>query len=170
MRRRAQGDSVGADTGHGNAKANFDAHGLQNALGLVRERFRESGKKARPGLDKNDARRARRDGAEIVADRFARELGDGAGHLDAGRTAADDDKGQKSCSSSRIGLDLGALEGEQDLGAQARGIVDGLDAGRIRLPLVMTEITVPGTAGEDEIVERNGAAAGALAVRFSCAD
>ena len=54
--------------------------------------------------------RARVDRAEVAAERVARELGDLAGHLDAGRAGADDDEGEPGRAPLGVGLDLGGLE------------------------------------------------------------
>ena len=68
-----------------------------------------------------------------AGERALGELGDGAGHLDAGRAAADDDEGQQARALGGVGLGLGALEGEQDAAAQLGRVVDRLQA-RARRP------------------------------------
>ena len=52
----------------------------------------------------------------------------------------------------RIGLALGALEGEQDAPANRGGVLERLQAGRERLPFVMAEIGVARAGGEDQRV------------------
>jgi len=54
-------------------------------------------------------------GVDVAGSRAARVLcqfGNGAGEFDAGRTGADDDEGQKRGAPLRIGLALGAFEGQ----------------------------------------------------------
>ena len=52
----------------------------------------------------------------------------------------------------RIGLALGALEGDQDAPPQRGGVLQRLQAGRERLPFVMAEIGMPRAGGENERV------------------
>ena len=120
---------------------------------------------ARPGLDQDDARLARIDVAEVVAQRHARQLGDGAGHLDAGRAAADHDEGEEAAAGLVALGRLGVLERRQDAAADVRGVVDLLQAGRHALPFVVAEIGVPRAGrehqrvvGQGAIVERDRAA------------
>ena len=65
-------------------------------------------------LDQDDARRRGIDVAEIRRQRLAGQLGDGAGHLDAGRSAADDDEIQQPPALLSVGLGLGLLERDED--------------------------------------------------------
>ena len=94
----------------------------------------------------------RRDRAEVARDRLAGELGDRAGHLDAGRAAADHDEGQQRLAALLVGLGLGPLEREQHLAAHRGRVVDRLDAGRMRGPVVAAEIGVARAGGEDQPV------------------
>ena len=92
------------------------------------------------------------------AQRVLRQLGDGAGEFDAGRTGADDDEGQKRRAPLRIGLALGAFEGHQNTPPQRGGVFQRLQAGRERLPFVVAEIGVTGAGGENERVVGQGVA------------
>ena len=136
-----------------------------SARAAFAQRRRESRQQARAGLDQHDARVAGIDAAEVVAQRHVGQLGDGAGHLDAGRAAADHDEGEQAPPLSRVVAPLGLLEGGQDAAADAGGVVDLLQAGRDALPVVVAEIGVPRAGRQHEIVvgdvavlERDGAA------------
>ena len=61
-----------------------------------------SGQHARPGLDEDDPRPHRGRWRGSRAPRVARQLGDRAGHLDAGRAAADDHEGQQPRRARRV--------------------------------------------------------------------
>ena len=111
----------------------------------------ERRQQARRRLDQNDARAARIDRAEIRRERAVGKLRDGAGHLDAGRAAADDDEIQQPRALGRIGLGLGLLEGEQDAAADVGRVVDGLQAGRERRPVVVAEIGVLRAGRENQV-------------------
>src|SRR5262249_59248427 len=93
-------------------------------------------------LDQHDARLTRVDVAEVLWQRELRQFGDGAGELDAGRARADDGKGEQRLAPLGIAFAFGTLEGDQDAAAQRGGVFQGLEAGRERLPFVMTEIGV----------------------------
>ena len=54
---------------------------------------------------------ARVDRAKVAAQRVARQLGDLAGHLDAGRAGADDDERQPGAAPRGVVVELGRLEG-----------------------------------------------------------
>ena len=86
--------------------------------------------------------RPRVDGAEVAAQRVARELGDLARHLDAGRAGADDDEREPGPPALRVGLDLGRLEGAEDAAADLERAVERLQLGRARLPVVVAEVRV----------------------------
>ena len=69
------------------------------------------------------------DGAEVALEGAVGELGDLAGHLDAGRPGADDDEGQQVVDVvAARGAELGQLEGAEDPAAQLEGVVDALHA------------------------------------------
>ena len=53
---------------------------------------------------------------------------------------------------NRIGLPLGALEGEQHAAPDLERILQALQPGRERLPLVVAEVGVVGAGGDDEVV------------------
>ena len=116
------------------------------------KRRREGRQHARTRFDQHDARVARIDGAEVVAQRDVGELGDGARHLHARRAGADHDEGEEA--PARLGIVglLGLLEGRQDAAADAGGVVDLLQPRRHALPFVMAEIGVPRAGGQHQHV------------------
>ncbi len=65
---------------------------------------------------------------------------------------ADDHEGQKRCAPRRIGLALGALEGDQDAAPQRGGVLQRLQSGRERFPFVMAEIGVTRAGREHQRV------------------
>ena len=81
-------------------------------------------------------------------DRLARQFGDGAGKLDAGRAAADHDEGQQLAALVVVLGDLGLLEGRQDAGPDFGRVADRLQAGRRIFPFVMSEIGMPRAGGD----------------------
>ena len=94
----------------------------------------------RPG---RHARVARVDAAEVAREGVARDLGQRAGELDAGRAAADDDEGEpvagaRSASSSRSAASKASSTRRADL----ERVLERLEAGRVRRPLVVAEVGV----------------------------
>ena len=90
--------------------------------------------------------------AEVARERLARDLGERAGHLDAGRTAADDDERQQRGALRRIALALGALERQQHAAADLERVLERLQSRRDDPPLVVAEVGVRRAGGEDQIV------------------
>jgi hypothetical protein len=68
---------------------------------------------------------------------WPRDLGQGAGEFDAGRSAADEHEREQLALPRRIGLALGFLEGEQKAPANRDGVSSVFKPGRERLPLLV---------------------------------
>ncbi len=98
------------------------------------------------------------EGAEVAA-HVAGDLGDLAGHLDAGRPGADDDEGQQRGLGLGVGLELGRLEGLEDPPADGERALERLELGRVLLPLVVAEVGVLRAARDDQgvVLERRRA-------------
>ena len=93
--------------------------------------------------------------AEIRGKSAVGKLRDRAGHFYPGRTRADHNEGEKPPPLGGIGLCLGTLEGQQDPSPQIGGVVDGLQAWRVRRPTVVSEIRVLRAGRQNEIIERD---------------
>ena len=92
---------------------------------------------------------------EVGRERPFSELGNGAGHLDAGWAAADHNESHQSPSFVNISLVFGAFEGKQDAATQIGRVVDGLQPGCKRCPIVVAEIRMPRTCSEHQVVIPN---------------
>ena len=150
-------DAVGIAMGDGSAEANLHAQLIERFARCIAQHRRESRQQARARLDQHDARRAGIDVAKVMAQRHPRQLGDGAGHLDAGGAAADHDEGEQASPLVGVVCCLGMLEGGEDAAADAGGVVDLLEAGRDTLPVVVAEIGMPRAGRQHEIVVGDGA-------------
>ena len=146
--------------GDGGAAAHLGAEPGQRVGGIGREPLGEGRQDPGTGLDEEHAGLAGIDVAELAGQRLLRQLGDDAGELDAGGTAADDAEGHQRPAPLAIGLALGLLEGEEQAPADRRRVLEGLEAGGRGLPLVVAEIGVAGAGGEDEGVIGHLAAVG----------
>ena len=132
--------------------SDLDAQVAQRPLGLRRQPLGE--RRQQPGrrLDQQHPRVGRIDVAELPLHPLPRQFGDGAGQLDTGRPAADDDERHVLFLEIRIVGVLGALESDQQPAADRRRILDLLEAGGQILPLVAAEIAVPRAGGENQVV------------------
>ena len=119
-------DAAGIAAHNARARHHLDALFGERAHDIIRELVRERGHHARSGLDEDDAGGFRIDVAEIFCQALARHLGDGTGHLDAGRAAAHDHEGEQPAALTFIRGKLRAFEGDEDAPANARCVLDAL--------------------------------------------
>src|ERR1035441_3009240 len=105
---------------------------------------------ARLALDEHDGGLARVDVAEVVAQGVVGDLAERAGQFDAGGAAAHDDEVQPGAARGGIRLALGALESEEEAAADRGGVFDGFEARRDGFPLVVAEVVVSGSGGNDQ--------------------
>ena len=142
----------GVDPDHGAACEDGYAEALQRPLGLRRERGWEARQDTIGGLDEQDAGAARIDGAEVAPQRVPRQLGDLAGHLDAGGAGADDDEREPRVARRWVRLDLGGLEGGEEPAANGECTLERLDLGGVQPPFLVAEVRVVRAAGDDQRV------------------
>ena len=91
---------------------------------------------------------------ECALERVVGQLGDLTGHLDTGGSGPDDDERQQLLPAGRVTGALGLLERAEDATAQLQRIVDGLHAGGELGEMVVAEVGLSGTGGDDQAVER----------------
>ena len=144
----------GRDAGHRSPRPHVDAKPRQIGARGLAQGLRERAQHRRARLDQDDARRAGIEVPEIARERLPRNLGERAGHLDAGRAAADHDKGEQPLAPARIGLPLGTLERQQHAPPDVERVLERLEARRGRAPLVVPEVGVRGAARHDQVVVR----------------
>jgi hypothetical protein len=88
--------------------------------------------------------------AKVAAQGVLGELGDLAGHLDAGRAGADDDEGEPRLLPLEVGLDFRCFERGEDAASDLECARKRLQLGRLRLPLVVAEVRVARAARDDQ--------------------
>ena len=140
------------DRGHRRVRPDLYAEPGERPLGLDREVLGKGGEDPRAGLDEEHPRLARIDAAEVPPHHLARDLADRARKLDAGRPAAHDHERHQLPPALLVGLALGPFEGGHDAPADLEGVVEALQPRRRPLPLVVPEVGVPDTGGEDQVV------------------
>ena len=97
-----------------------------------------------------------------------RELGQSAGQLHTGWAGAHHDACQQAFPSLPVGLHLRALVGKQNAPADRLRILDGLQRRRNARPMIVTEIVVFRSGGDDEeIITELGAGSSARLARHT---
>ena len=138
--------------GHDRVGPHVDAKPLQIVQRGRAQVFREGAQDRRPAFEQQDPRRARIEMPEVAGERVPRDLRERARHLDAGRSAADDDEGQQRGRFCRIALPLGALEREQHPPPDLERVLERLEPGRDAPPLVVAEVRVRRAGRDDQEV------------------
>ncbi|MCW0450731.1 hypothetical protein NB706_003565 [Xanthomonas sacchari] len=143
---------MGVDVGDRDPGQHVHAELLQLFLRLGREVFGERGQHPRAGLDQPHPRLGRVDAAELVLQRVPGDLRQGAGQLDPGGAAADDGEAEPGRARGGVGFRFGTFERQQQVPAQLQRVVQGLQAGCVRGPVVVTEIGMGGAGGDQQVV------------------
>ena len=110
-------------------------------------------------FDEHDARRLGADVPEVLPQRLARDLGERAGQLDAGRSAADDHERQQAPLHGGVRLPLRRFERQQHPPPDLERIVERLQPGRARRPLGVAEVRMRRAGRDDQVVVRHLVAA-----------
>ena len=100
------------------------------------------------------------DRAEVAPQRVAGDLAERPGQLDAGRSATDQHEGHPLASPLRVGFPFRGLERDEDASPDLGRVLEGLEAGGDRGPLVVPEVRVVGAGRDDERVVGERAAVG----------
>src|SRR5262249_41177256 len=103
-------------------------------------------------LHEHDARSRWIERAKLTRETVLGQLGDRAGQFHAGRTAADDDEGKPGPPLRFVLTALRGLEGKQKTAANVERVIVSFEAWRCRCPIVVAEIAVPRTRGDDQEV------------------
>ncbi len=154
--------AVGAldrDTGlvHGlrrGVQQDVHAHPPQPAPRVALQLGGERGEHLRAGLDQQDGRFRRGHRSVLPRQRFVRELGDLAGHLNSGRSGSYDREGQVRCPLGRVGGQLSHLEGAENMAAETAGVLQGLQARREHGPFRVPEIGIRAPGRDHQTVIR----------------
>src|SRR5262249_46012897 len=127
------------DPGHGAAGVDGYAEAPQRPLGFCRQRGWEARQYKIGGLDEQDASATGIDVAEVTPQRVPCQLGDLAGHLDAGGAGADDDEREPGVPRRCVWLALGGLEGGEESAANGECTLERLDLGGVQPPTLVAE-------------------------------
>src|SRR5262249_1105685 len=120
----------------------------------------EGGRVGGTRLEQDDAGAARIDPPKVLGQSLARDLGDGPGHFDAGRSPTDDDESEQTLPLGIVVGELGLLERQQNASANAGRVFDALEPRCEIDPIVVTEIGMRGACRDHKIVVRNWTRAG----------
>ena len=150
-----QGDVTGTDGLHADPHAKLDAVPLEDpcrvGVALVHEHLQQHG----PVVDEMDLG-PRRERRELVHHRGPDHLGQRAGDLDPGRTAADDDEVEGALvDEARVAV--GLLEGLDDPRLEAVRVVERIEREGVLRPGRPEEVRL-GAGGQDDVVAGVGLA------------
>ena len=145
------GGGDGRDHGPG---THLHAQTLQLLDGAGGELLREGGEHPGASFEEDDPGLRRVDGAEVVLERLAGDLGQGPGQLHPGRPRSNHDERQQCPAHLRVLLPLRLLVGQEDPASDLQGVVDPLQAGRQGGPLVLPEVGVGRPGGQDQVGRR----------------
>ncbi|HJQ84765.1 MAG TPA: hypothetical protein VKA21_11850 [Candidatus Binatia bacterium] len=125
-----EGDAGGLHALHLRPHRHLDAERLEVAAGAVPQPRRIRREHERPRLEKDDADRI---GGEAVVARqdVAAKLGERAGHLDAGRAAADDDEREHRPPLGLVGRHDRVLERAEEVVPQPARVVERVEPERV---------------------------------------
>ena len=149
---RLVADAIGIDRAHLATGADLDAELLQLLSRFGRQLGHEAAEHAIGALEQHDARMRRINASELHRQGVQRDLAHRAGHLDAGGSGADDDKGHPRSALRRVGAALGTLERADDAGADRQRIGQGLQPRRMPRPVVVAEVAVRRAGCDDQVV------------------
>src|ERR1700685_716892 len=141
-----------SDQGRG---AHFYAEMFEVFLGAPREIFSIGGKNPRTAFEQEDVRHLGIDGAKFVSQGVAADFSERAGQFHAGGSAANYGEIQRSRRAAVYRLVFGEFKGQQHAAANLDCVFDGFEAGSERLPVVVSEIGVASTCGNNQVIVWN---------------
>jgi len=145
-------DAGAVDSDDLGAELHLDPDLAQPGLRLGAETVTERAQHRRGRVEQDDPGLARVDAPELVAQRAMRELGNLAGHLNPRRPCAHDHEGHQPGALFLVLGQLGHLEAAEDAPPQLECVVDALHPRRELREVVVAEVRLASTRGDDERV------------------
>src|SRR5262245_11073090 len=130
------------DVVDGVAEPDVDAERLKSFVRGSRKTFRKCAEYPLVAGDEHHTGLPGVDATEFRCERVPHERSNGASHLDAGRTGADEHECQQILMLRRIVFGFGELERAENLVSDGDGIGHALQPGRKPLELVAAEVAV----------------------------
>jgi len=143
-------DAGGGDVRDEDAFHNFDTEASDEGFGFGGKIFGIGVEDAVAAFHEKDAGFFGTDVAEIVAQGFAGDFGEGAGEFEAGGAGSDNDESEPGAGFGGIGGTLGALEGVEKFVTDGGGFLEGFEAGSGFTPDVIAVVGSLGASGDDE--------------------
>ncbi len=145
----------GSNLSDGCRSANFDSQPIELFLRASGKILRIGRKNAWAALQQEDVGARGIDRTKFVGQRVAADLGESTREFNSGGPAADDHEVEGSCGLSVSGLPLREFERQQHPAANLERVFDSLQTRSVRLPVVVPEVSMAGTGGDNQIVEFN---------------
>ena len=120
----------GPDVGHGDTEVHADALAAQDLGDVVVRLVRERAEQGVAEVDDVDLRGRHGEVTELRGQRVVDHVRERAGELDARRPTADDDEVQRALV-DQGGVAIGGLEHAEDLRAQPRRVIEGVERERV---------------------------------------
>ena len=150
------GQAIAVHVGDHGAQLDFNAELLQ-ALACLLSQLRAEGRQhSCRGIEQDDPRIGRVDVPEGALEGLVGQFGDLPGHFDAGRTGTHHGEGHELAAPDGIAGALGLFEGTQNATAQLESVVNGLHARRPLGEVVVSEVRLTRTGGDDQAVVGRG--------------
>jgi len=143
-------DTGGGDVRDEDAFHDFHAEASDKGFGFGGKIFGVGVEHAVAAFHEEDAGFFGMDVAEIVAQSFAGDFGEGAGEFQAGGAGSDDDESEPGAGFGGIGGAFGALEGVEEFVANGGGFFKGFEAGSGFTPSVFAVVGGLRASGDDE--------------------
>ena len=148
------GDAGGGDVRNEDLLHDLDAEASDERFGFGGKIFGISVEDAVAAFHEEDAGFFGTDVAEIVAQGFAGDFGEGTGEFETGGAGTNDDEGEPGAGFGGIGGAFGALEGVEKFVTDGGGFFEGLEAGSSFAPGVFAVVGGLGACSDDESVVR----------------
>ena len=144
-----QNHGIGLDMVDTRAQLHRDLASPQRCRGLIRERPVEGAEHAVGRFDERDRRRRRGEIGVVLSEHLVDQLAKAAGHLHAGRPAADDHDAEID---GRRRVGAGSLEPAEQMGPKPQCIVQRLERKGVGADTVDAERRADRSGGDDEVV------------------
>ena len=135
-------NTVRVAAGDRGRRHNLNAHRNKRFSRIVGMFLREGWQQARSGFNQYDSRRSRIDAPEVAGECLSRNFSNRTRHLNARRATTDDYECEIPPAFIFVFGKFRLLESGEDTTANARGVLDALEAGSEYRPVVMTEIQI----------------------------
>jgi len=147
-----QSDATARDGFDAGGGFHLDTQGLELVGGAGAELGCKMSQKTARAFNNHHACLAGVNAAEVLLENVAGQFGKSAGELDPRGSAAHNHDGHQAVALRSLRQSLCFFKGDENLAANADGVVEGFEAGSELLPFGVAEVAGHAAKGEDEII------------------